>query len=176
MNRGWIGGSVCLLLALLSLESRAANHLDVTFRGVLLMESCQLEHEGSIQEVSLPTNRLHFFENNKRTETTPFYFGLKKCSPTMMGKTVKLTFTSAQTQLVNGVRMLATSGNTGLVIGLEDGFDQAITLGQAVRAGTISQIGEAGVNRYRFGVYALAPGVVKVGNYNATVTVEVGYQ
>ncbi|AKJ41298.1 fimbrial protein [Pragia fontium] len=176
MNRGWIGGSVCLLLALLSLESRAAKHLDVTFKGVLIMESCKLEHEGSIQEVPLPNSRLHFFENNKRTESTHFYFGVKGCTPTMIGKMVKLTFTSTKTKLVDGVRMLATSGKTGLVMGLEDRFDQAITLGQAVRAGTISQVGPTGLNRYRFGVYALAPGAVKAGSYSATVTVEMDYQ
>ncbi|SFC05217.1 putative minor fimbrial subunit StfG [Pragia fontium] len=176
MNRGWIGGSVCLLLALLSLESRAANHLDVTFNGTLLLESCELEQEGGHQEVILPTKTLHFFDRNKRTETAPFFFGLKGCTPTMLGKTVKLTFSSTQTQLVNGVAMLATSGNTGLVIGLEDGAGQAIVLGREMSAGTLTQIGTGGVNRYQFGAYALAPGAVKADRYSATVTVEVDYQ
>ncbi|WP_261821804.1 fimbrial protein [Pragia fontium] len=175
MNRGWLAGSFCLLL-MLSLTSRAAKHLDVRFNGVLLMESCQLEQEGGHQEVILPTKTLHFFDRNSRTETSPFYFGLKGCTPTMMGKTVKLTFSSAQTQQVNGVAMLATSGNTGLVIGLEDSAGQVITLGQAVKAGPISQVGPEGVNRYQFGAYALAPGAVKADSYSAMVTVEVDYQ
>ncbi|AKJ41289.1 fimbrial protein [Pragia fontium] len=175
MNRRWMGLSVCLLL-LLSLASRADDNLNVVFNGRLLAQSCEFDSVGGYQEIPLPTKTLHFFDRQTRTESTPFTLGLIGCTSSTMGKVVKLTFSSAQTQLVNGVAMLATSGNTGLVIGLEDGAGQAITLGQAVNVGSISQVGPVGVNRFQFAAYALAPGAVKAGSYSATVTFEVDYQ
>lgn len=175
MNRRLIGGSVCLLLVL-SLASQAADHLELVFNGVILVANCQFDQEGSSQKVSLPSQNLRFFEHNSRTQTMPFTLGLKDCTPATLGKTVKLTFNSTQTQQVNGIAMLATTGDTGLVIGLEDSLGQTIILGSEMKAGTISQIGPGGVNQFQFGAYALAPGEVKAGDYSATVTVEASYQ
>ncbi|MNE38732.1 Fimbrial adapter PapK precursor [compost metagenome] len=175
MNRLLMGGSASLLLAL-SLASQAADHLELVFKGVLLVANCQFDQEGGSQKVSLPSQNLRFFEHNSRTQTTPFTLGLKDCTPATLGKMVKLTFNSTQTQQVNGVAMLATTGGTGLVIGLEDSLGEAIILGREVKAGTISQIGPGGVNRFQFGAYALAPGTVNAGDYSATVTVEANYQ
>ncbi|HHQ6538760.1 TPA: fimbrial protein [Serratia fonticola] len=175
MNRLLMGGSASLLLAL-SLASQAGEHLELVFNGVILVANCQFDQDGSSQKVSLPSQRLRFFEHNSRTQTTPFTLGLKDCTPATLGKMVKLTFNSAQTQQVNGVPMLATTGDTGLVIGLEDSLGQAIILGREVNAGTISQIGSGGINQFQFGAYALAPGAVKAGDYSATVTVEASYQ
>ncbi len=158
MNRRLIAGSVCLLL---SLASQADDHLELVFNGVILVANCQFDQEGSSQKVSLPSQRLRFFEHNSRTQTTPFTLGLKDCTPATLGKMVKLTFNSTQTQQVNGVAMLATTGDTGLVIGLEDSLGQAIVLGREVKAGIISQIGSGGINQFQFGAYALAPGAVK---------------
>jgi type 1 fimbria pilin len=167
--------SVCLFLVV-SLASQAASNLELEFSGVLLVDSCQFEQEGSSQEVRLPTQTLHFFARNSRTKSTPFSLGLKGCTPTTQGKTVKLTFNSTQTKQVNGIAMLATTGDTGLVLGLEDSVGQAITLGREIQAATLSQAGPAGVNRFQFGVYALASGVVKEGSYSATVTVKADYE
>lgn len=175
MNRQLIAGSVSLLLVM-SLASQAADQLTLAFNGVLLVANCQFDQEGGSQKVPLPSQNLRFFEHNSRTQTTPFTLGLKDCTPATLGKMVKLTFNSTQTQQVNGVTMLATTGDTGLVIGLEDGVGQAIILGSEVQAGSISQIGSAGINQFQFGAYALAPGTVKAGDYNATVTVQASYQ
>lgn len=170
-----MGGSVCLLLAL-SMASQAADHLALVFNGVLLVSNCQFDHESGSQKVHLPSQNLRFFEHNSRTQTTLFTLGLKDCMPATLGKMVKLTFNSTQTQQVNGVAMLATTGDTGLVLGLEDGLGQAIILGREVKAGSISQIGSGGINQFQFGAYTLAPGAVKAGDYSATVTVEASYQ
>lgn len=175
MDRRLMCGSICLLL-MLSLASRAADRLELEFNGVLLRANCLFDQEGSSQKVSLPNHRLSYFEHNTRTQTTPFTLGLKDCMPATLGKMVTLTFNSTQTQQVNGVAMLATTGGTGLVIGLEDSLGQAIILGREVKAGTISQIGSGAANRFQFGAYALAPGTVKAGDYSATVTVEARYQ
>lgn len=166
---------VCLFW-MLSLASQAADNLELEFSGVLLVDSCQFELEGSSQEIRLPTQKLHSFARNSRTKSTPFSLGLKGCTPTTQGKTVKLTFNSTQTQQINGIAMLATTGDTGLVLGLEDSVGQAITLGREIQVGTLSQAGPVGVNWFQFGVYALASGVVKEGSYSATVTVNADYQ
>ncbi|MBC3377665.1 type 1 fimbrial protein [Serratia fonticola] len=173
MNGRLIGGGVCLVL---SLASQAVDHLELAFNGVIMVAECQFDQEGSSKEVHLPSQNLRFFERNSRTQTTSFTLGLKNCSPAILGKMVKLTFNSTQTQQVNGVAMLATTGDTGLVIGLEDALGQAIILGREVKAGTISQIGSGSINQFQFGAYALAPGAVKAGNYSATVTFEASYQ
>ncbi|MEB7884172.1 fimbrial protein [Serratia fonticola] len=175
MNRRLIVGSVYLSLVL-SLASRAADHLELVFNGVLVVANCQFDLKDGSQKVQLPSQNLRFFEHNSRTQTMPFTLGLKDCAPATLGKMVKLTFNSTQTQQVNGVAMLATAGDTGLVIGLEDSLGQAIVLGREVKAGTISQIGSGSINQFQFGAYALAPGTVKAGDYSATVTVEASYQ
>jgi type 1 fimbria pilin len=167
--------SVCVCLVL-PLASQAADNLELAFSGVLLVDSCHFEQEASSQQVRLPTQTLHFFARNSRTKSTLFSLGMKGCTPTTQGKTVKLTFNSTQTQQINGIAMLVTTGDTGLVLGIEDSAGQAITLGRELQAGTIGETGPVGVNRFQFGVYALAPGAVKEGNYSATVTVKADYQ
>lgn len=151
---------------------------DVSLKGSLLDNTCMFEQEDAALEVAFPTRALKFFEQYGRTDTEPFAIGLKNCSAITQGKTVALSFTFPQSQVVDGTSMLKTSGDTGLVIGLVDGKGNAIVPDHPVEVGAVTQTGTGNVNRYTLGAYVMAPpgAGVTAGQYSATANFTVTYR
>ncbi|CAI1663399.1 fimbrial protein [Serratia fonticola] len=165
------------LTALLSIgECGAAESLELKFKGSLHERICSFEQGEQVQEVNLQLQSVKYFEHYGRTANNPFLVSLTNCSPPTLAKMVQLTFNGAHTQVVEGETLLATEGDTGLVLGLTDGKGQAIKLGEAVSAGQITHIGEGALNQFQFGVYARAVGAVKAGNYSSTVTIGMAFE
>ncbi|ECA1878495.1 fimbrial protein [Salmonella enterica] len=172
---GVAGAWFALLLIAYGLHATAA---DVSLKGSLLDNTCLFEQEDAALEVAFPTRALKYFEQYGRTETESFAIGLKNCSAITQGKTVALSFTFPQSQVVNGTPMLTPSGDTGLVIGLVDGTGNAIVPDHPVEVGVITQTGPGNVNRYTLGAYVMAPPGVTVtaGQYSATANFTVSYR
>ncbi len=167
-----------LLLLVAGYLQAAGTGLDITFKGSLIDRQCVFEQGDVPLEVEFTPKAVKFFKVYSRTETMPFTLGLKNCTVGSLGKTVDLTFSYPQTEMVGGISMLKTTGDTGLVIALLDGSGNIIEPNKTVDVGMITQIGNGKVNRFELGAYAMAPpGVtVKAGGYNATVTVMVSYR
>jgi type 1 fimbria pilin len=165
------------LSVLLSIgESGAAGSLELKFSGTLNEKICSFEQGDQAQEVPLQLQSIKYFENYGRTAVNPFLISLTNCSAATLAKMVQLTFSSTNIQVVEGETLLATEGDTDLVLGLTDGNGQAIKLGEVVPAGQIVSIGDGSVNRFQFGVYARAVGKVKAGSYSSTVMIEMAFE
>ena len=178
MSRGNVGCVLALLAAIPQWGAAAGKGVELTFSGTLLGTQCQLERGDAPLLVTLPSRSAQAFRKDGRTPSEPFDIGLKDCAAALQGKLVTMTFSGTKTQNVSGIMMLVAEGETGLLIGMEDGSGALISLDKPVPAGKITATGSEQVNRFRFGAYALAPdtAVVKEGPYTATATFEVSYQ
>ncbi|TSB25752.1 type 1 fimbrial protein [Serratia marcescens] len=157
----------------------AGSGVDLNFSGTLIDKQCTFAQGDDPLEVDMLSRSVSFFQRYTRTETVPFDIVLKNCTAATQSKLVMLTFSGTQTQVVGGETLLKTDGGTGILIGLESASGQAISIGSTVNAGTITQTGAAGENRFRFGAYAQRPTDVSTlaeGAYTATTTFEVTYQ
>lgn len=150
----------------------------LNFTGTLQDMQCTFEQDDAPLLVEMPIQTVRYFWANSRSGVKPFDIGLKNCTTSAQGKLVTLTFNAASTQVIGGVTMLGTTGGTGLVIGLEDGTGNLVSVGKPVTAGRIENTGQGTVNRYRFGAYLTTsdPSTVKEGAYTATATFQVTYQ
>ncbi|EIP3952679.1 type 1 fimbrial protein [Salmonella enterica] len=180
MNReNWpvTGAWLSLLLVAGCLHAVGAEG-DILFKAALLDNVCTFEQEDTPLEVTFPVRALKYFQSYNRTETESFDIGLKNCSAITQGKLVSLAFSFPQTQEVDGVAMLKTAGDTGLVIALVDGQGRAIVPDHAVEPGRIENTGTGSVNRFTLGAYVLAPEGTRVraGQYSATTTFTVSYR
>ncbi|EAM8425038.1 type 1 fimbrial protein [Salmonella enterica subsp. enterica serovar Glostrup] len=167
-----------LLLLIAGYLQAAGTGLDITFKGTLIDRQCVFEQGDAPLEVVFTPKAIKFFDTTDRTETKPFTLGLKNCTAATQGKSVDLTFSFPQTEMVAGVPMLKPTGDTGLVIALLDGAGNVITPNKAVDVGTVTQTGNGKVNHFTLGAYVMAPpGVtVKAGQYSATATFMVSYR
>ncbi|HGM5459994.1 fimbrial protein [Serratia ureilytica] len=153
--------------------------VDLNFSGTLIDKQCTFAQGDDPLEVDMLSRAVSFFHRYPRTETVPFDIVLKNCTGATQDKLVTMTFSGTQTEAVGGVTLLKTDGGTGILIGLESASGQAISVGSPVNAGTITQTGSAGENRFRFGAYAQGPADLSTlaeGAYTATTTFEVTYQ
>ncbi|EBO9664764.1 type 1 fimbrial protein [Salmonella enterica subsp. enterica] len=166
-----------LLLVAGCLQTVGAEH-SLSLQGTLLDNVCIFEQEDAPLEVTFPVRALKYFQNYSRTETESFVIGLKNCSAITQGKMVNLMFSFPQTQVVNGVAMLKSSGDTGLVIALVDGSGGAIVPDHALEPGKIEHTGPGSMNRFTLGAYVMAPegGIVKAGPYSAMANFTVSYR
>ncbi|HGM7741133.1 TPA: fimbrial protein [Serratia marcescens] len=169
-----------LALALLGVvaEIGPASAVDLNFSGTLIDKQCTFAQGDDPLEVDMLSRAVSFFHRYPRTETVPFDIVLKNCTSATLDKTVSMTFSGTQTEVVGGVTLLKTDGGTGILIGLESDAGQAISVGSPVNAGTITQTGAAGENRFRFGAYARPADLSTLaeGAFTATTTFEVTYQ
>ncbi|OMP56825.1 pilus assembly protein FimA [Serratia marcescens] len=157
----------------------AGGGVNLNFSGTLIDKQCTFAQGDNPLQVDMLSRSVSFFQRYLRTETVPFDIVLKNCTAATQSKLVRLTFNGTQTQVVGGVTLLKTEGGTGIMIGLETASGQAISIGSTVNAGTITQTGAAGENRFRFGAYAQRPtnlSTLAQGSYTATTTFTVTYQ
>lgn len=153
--------------------------VDLNFSGALIDSQCMLDPASAALAVSLPQHPPSFFQAAGRTVPVTFDLVLKNCSSTLLNKAVQVTFSSTSTQAVGGVMLLDTEGGTGILVGLEDMTGQAISVGSAVNAGTLTQTGATGENHFRFRAYAQGPADLSapvLGTYTATTTFAMSYQ
>ncbi|HFT7665013.1 TPA: fimbrial protein [Serratia marcescens] len=152
--------------------------VDLNFSGTLIDKQCTFAQGDDPLEVDMLSRAVSFFHRYPRTETVPFDIVLKNCTGATQDKLVTMTFNGTQTEAVGGVTLLKTDGGTGILIGLESASGQAISVGSPVNAGTITQTGAAGENRFRFGAYAQPADLSTLaeGAFTATTTFEVTYQ
>lgn len=176
MNKHAMG--LVMVLCIMPCRFVYAEGVDLLFSGTLVDKQCVFEQGETPLEVVMPSRAIKYFIKYKRTEPTTFDLVFKNCTSATQDKLVTITFTGAQTQMVDGINMLTPSGNTGLVIGLEDAAGNPVSVGTSFSMGKVVNTGNGSENRFRFGAYALAPDVnaVTAGAFSATTTFEIAFQ
>lgn len=157
--------------------------IDITFTGTLNESLCVIDKGTVPIEIELPANSVKFYQNYNRSVSVPFAINLLDCYPDTMGKIVNLTFKASSgfsSVTVSGLSMLKPhgSGADGLAIGLENSNGVPISLGTAVPADRITQVGNGSRNTFYFKAYTavVQASDIKPGPYEAAAMFVIDYQ
>lgn len=170
--------SVLLCLAALSGGTQAASDNNVHMVGTLVAEPCVIPAGEENIPLEFGTVIDKYLYENQRTKSEKFEIHLTECDPAI-AKTVKVTFTGAESEALPGLLALdAGSEATGVAIGLETEDGNALPLNQTTTASPLV----AGENLLRFRAIvqgepeALANRSIGRGEFTGTATFNLAYE
>lgn len=156
-----------------------ANTLNLTFNGSLTEWACEIVQATEPLEVVFPVYPAVSFDTTPKSPAEPVVLTLRNCPAGLAGKSIRMTFTApGGTTTVGGKKMLNTTGDTGLVIALQQPGGTAIEPGTEFSPGTVEKTGTGTDNAVRLEAVLVKPDGVTLteGLYSATTTFTVTYR